>query len=335
MPQGVSNLAGPGHCPIQSATFVLAVTMNPVLLVAVTLDPPYLADLEKHFDVVYAPDPASRAATAARLPEVEVVLTNGMVGFTAEEIDSTPRLRLLSALGVGYENLDLAHAKARGIVVSNGSGTNDNIVADHAMALLLAAIRRIPLLDRATRNGIWRDGLPVDPGLSGKKFGIVGLGQIGQKIARRAQGFDCEIGYFSRRQREASPHTYFADIMSLATWADILVVATPGGPETRHLINADVLKALGPKGFLINIARGSVVDTEALAAALAAQHIAGAGLDVYESEPEPPRNLLGFEQLVLTPHVGGRSPEAVRATVDLFVANALRYFEGKDVTTPI
>lgn len=285
--------------------------------------------------MLYAPDAAARAAVADRLGEVTLVLTNGVVGLSAAEIDSMPNLKLISALGVGHENIDAAHAAARGIVVSNGAGTNDDTVADHAFALLLSAVRRIPYLNQATRDGVWRDALPMDMGVAGKRIGIVGLGRIGEKIARRGRAFDCEIGYHSRNRREASPYAYFADVPSLAAWSDFLIIATPGGAATRHLVNADVLRALGARGFLVNIARGSVVDTAALAAALAAKTIAGAGLDVYESEPNPPEPLLGFEQLVLTPHVGGRSPEALRASIDLFIANATRFLAGEAVTTPV
>ncbi len=309
--------------------------MKPVLLVTIAIHAPYLADLQKRFDLIYAPDPDRRRTNRARFSEVQVVLTNGTTGFNAEEIDSVPKMQLLCALGVGYERIDVAHAKARGVVVSNGAGTNDGTVADHAMALLLAAVRRIPVLNRATREGVWRDALPEDPGVANKRVGIVGLGRIGEKIARRALGFDCEVGYHSRTRRDASPYRYFDDVHALASWCDFLMIATPGGAQTHHLVNAAVLKALGPNGFVVNISRGSVVDTDALADALKQKTIAGAGLDVYESEPTPPAPLLELEQVVLTPHVAGRSPEAVRATIDLFVKNAERHFNGEAVTTPL
>lgn len=308
--------------------------MKPVLLVTIPLKPPFIADLEKTFDVLYAPD-APVAGLGARAGDIAIVLTNGAVGLSAADMELLPALRLVSALGVGYENIDIAHARGRGIVVSNGAGTNDDNVADHALALLLATVRRIPVLDRATRNGIWRDAMPLDPGVSGKRTGIVGLGRIGEKIARRIGAFDCEIGYYSRNRRDGSAHRYFADLVSLAEWSDFLVVATPGGASTHHIVNAEVLRALGPQGFLVNIARGSVVDTAALASALDAGAIAGAGLDVYESEPDAPAALIGFEQVVLTPHVAGRSPEALQASIDLFIDNAHRHLAGEPVSTPL
>lgn len=314
--------------------FPLAIPMNPVLLVNVPVGVPYLSMLEKRFDVIYAPGADTRAAST-RHAEVELVLTNGSIGFSASQMEAMPRLRLLSALGVGYENIDVAHAKTRGIVVSNGAGTNAATVADHAFALLLGTIRRIPFHDKACRDGIWRDALPDFPGLAGKKIGIIGFGHIGEKLARRAVGFDCEVAYLTRRQREHVAYRYFADVLALATWSDVLIVAAPGGAETRHMVNAAVLQALGPTGFIVNIARGSLIDTDALASALREHRIAGAGLDVYESEPLPPASLLSFDNVVLSPHVAGSSPEAIHATISHFIDNAERHFNGEDVSTPL
>jgi lactate dehydrogenase-like 2-hydroxyacid dehydrogenase len=148
--------------------------------------------------------------------------------------------------------------------------------------------------------------------VSGKKLGILGLGTIGQKIAKRAAAFDMEVGYHNRKPREGSTHRYFDDLKSLAAWADFLVLAAPGGPATRHLVNAEVLDALGPQGYLVSIGRGSVVDTEALGAALREHRIAGAGVDVYESEPKRPEPLVGLDNVLLTPHMAGWSPEATQ-----------------------
>lgn len=309
--------------------------MKPVLLVTIPMPDVHVPLLAETFDVLYAPDNASHAAVKARLNEVEYVLTNGTRGYSAEELAETPKLKQLSALGAGYENLAIAEAKQRGIIVSNGAGTNDSIVADHALALMLGTLRRLPMLDRVTREGVWRDVLSSPPGLSGKRVGILGLGLIGDKIARRAAGFDCEIGYTTRTRREASPYAYFADITALANWADCLVLAAPGGAATRHIVNAEVLKALGSTGFLFNISRGSLVDTKALGDALRNGTIAGAGLDVYESEPLPPAELIDLDNVVLTPHMAGRSPEAEQNAVDLFIANAKRTLAGEPVSTPL
>jgi lactate dehydrogenase-like 2-hydroxyacid dehydrogenase len=288
------------------------------------------------FDVFYAPDPASRAeAIASHGATVRAVLTNGTTGVKAVEVDQLPKLELISALGAGYENLPLDHARARNIVLVNGAGTNDHCVADHAFALLLAVVRDVPQLDRAAREGVWRNTLPMHPNVSGKRLGILGLGNIGQKVARRGAGFDMELGYHNRKPREGESMRYFDSATALAQWCDFLVIATPGGPATQHLVNKAVLDALGPNGFVVNVSRGSVVDTAALADALKAGSIAGAGLDVYEGEPHLPEALRELRNVVLTPHVGGRSPEAVMASVQNFITNATRHFAGEAVLTPI
>jgi lactate dehydrogenase-like 2-hydroxyacid dehydrogenase len=250
-------------------------------------------------------------------------------------MDAMPKMTLVCALGAGYENIAVEKARERGIVVANGAGTNDDCVADHAMALLLAAVRAVPQFDRACRAGVWRNALPVQPNVSHKRIGIVGLGAIGKKIARRAEGFDMEIGYCTRTRRNDVAHAWFENATTLAQWCDYLVVATPGGAATHHLIDADVLTALGPQGYLVNISRGSVVDTHALAAALRAGRIKGAGLDVYESEPEPPTDLFEFDSVVLSPHVAGASPEAQEATLQRFIENATRHFAGQPVISPV
>ena len=246
-----------------------------------------------------------------------------------------PKLSLVCAMGAGYENIDVAYAKAHGIAVGNGAGTNDECVADHAMGLLIAAVRGIVKLDKATRAGIWRSAMPLPANVSGKRLGVVGLGTIGAKIAKRAAAFDMPIGYHNRQPRDGVSHQYFGDLLALAAWADVLLVATPGGAGTKHLINAEVLSALGEKGVLVNIARGSVVDTQALAEAVREGRVAGAGLDVYESEPLPPPELMDLDSVVLTPHVGGWSPEAVQNSVDRFIANMRSHLDGKPLVSPI
>lgn len=288
------------------------------------------------FDLLYAPDASQcEAALAEHGARIQAVLTIGSIGLSATQMQRMPALRLVCALGAGYENIDVAHAQAHGIAVGNGAGTNDDCVADHAMGLLIASVRGLVRLDRATRDGVWRTAMPLPPNVSHKRLGILGMGAIGAKIAQRALGFEMEIGYHNRSQRSELPHRYFGDLLSLAQWADVLLVATPGGPGTRHLINTQVLDALGPQGHLVNIARGSVVDTAALAAAVREGRLAGAGLDVYESEPAPPAELLDLDAVVLTPHVGGWSPEAVQASVDRFIANMRCHLEGRPLVSPV
>jgi len=309
---------------------------KPLLLILHVLSEAHRDQLGAHFEVLYAPD-STRCAEAltAHGPRVQAVLTVGAIGLSAVQMQAMPQLRWVGALGAGYENIDVAYARAHGIAVSNGAGTNDQCVADHAFGLVIAAVRGLVRLDRLTRQGVWRNDIPLPPNVSGKRLGILGLGTIGQKIARRAQAFDMPVGYHNRRPKDGVDFTYFDSVLALAQWADVLLVATPGGAGTRHLVDAPVIAALGPQGYVVNIARGSVVDTAALAQALRTGALAGAGLDVYESEPLPPAELLDLDNVVLTPHVAGWSPEAVQATVDLFLDNAHRHFAGQPLVTPV
>ncbi|OOG58140.1 2-hydroxyacid dehydrogenase [Polaromonas sp. C04] len=307
------------------------------LLVLCPLPQPYLAQIAAAYDVIHAPDAALRAqAIAAHGMRVRAVLTIGPIGLTGAEIAALPALELVCALGAGYEQIDVAAARARGIVVANGAGTNDDCVADHAFGLLIAAVRGIVQLDRACRDGVWRDQIPdYAPSVSGKRLGILGYGLIGQKIARRAGGFDMTVGYHSRHRRDGAAPAWFDSPLALARWCDFLVVATPGGAGTRHLVNEAVLEAIGPQGALVNIARGSVVDTQALARVLRERRLGAAGIDVYESEPHRPEELIALPNIVLTPHVAGRSPEAVQATVTRFLANMQAHFAGRPVLSPV
>ncbi|MDR7333074.1 NAD(P)-dependent oxidoreductase [Roseateles asaccharophilus] len=304
------------------------------LLLLVPIAAEHKALLLQRFRVIEALDAASRAAALG--DAVDLVLTNGTVGFTAAEIAACPRLKLLAAQGAGYENLDIAAAKAAGVAVCNGAGTNDDCVADHALALLLASVRALPQQGAALRAGVWRDALPLVPSFTGRRLGVVGLGAIGLKIARRAAAFGMVLGYHNRRPRaDAGDATYFDSVTALAQWADDLVVATPGGAGTTHLVDAAVLAALGPGGHVVNIARGSCVDTAALAAALRAGTIAGAALDVYEGEPQPPQALVDLPNAILTPHVAGWSPQSIRATVECFIANVDAWQRGEALRTPL
>ncbi|HEV3430793.1 MAG TPA: NAD(P)-dependent oxidoreductase [Paraburkholderia sp.] len=306
------------------------------LLVLIALTDNDRAVLARHFDVLYAPDAAQRAAAVAQHGDtVRAVLTNGTTGLTADEIDAMPALELAAALGAGVENIALDHARSRGIALCNGAGVNADCVADHAMALLLAAVRAVPQYDAACRAGVWRDALPMRPTLTGRRLGIVGFGHIGAKIARRAAAFDMSIGYHNRTPRDGVNARYFDSTFALAQWSDCLVIATPGGAQTKHLVDRAVLDAIGPEGFLVNVSRGSVVDTAALAAALTEGTLGGAGLDVYEGEPAPPQALVALQNIVLTPHVAGTSPDVRDATVRNFIDNAMRCFAGEALLTPL
>ena len=271
---------------------------------------------------------------------VRAVLTNGRGGLSAAEMTLLPKLEIIQAVGAGYEAVDLNEARRRGIAVTNCPDTNAPAVADSAMMLLMAATRHVREADRFVHGGGWQDQWRIDtPTISGKRLGVVGMGKIGGRIAHRgARGFDMEVGYHNRKAVADSPYRYFASVVELATWADFLVCAAPGGAGTRHLVNAEVLAALGPKGYVVNVGRGTVVDTEALIDALRSKRIGGAGLDVLEGEPAvPPRlpELLQFGNVVITPHVAGRAPESRTAATALILENLNAFFAGKPLLSPV
>ena len=307
------------------------------LLVLMPLDPDRAARIAAGgFAPILAPAPEDRAAAIKGWPELRAVLTNGATGFTAAEMDALPKLEIICAIGVGHENIDVAAARARGIVVTHGPGTNASSVADHTLALLLAVARDIPAADVAAKSGRWMAARQPRATVSGKRLGILGLGEIGLEVARRAQGgFGMEIAYYNRRVREGCAYEWLPSVTELAQWSDFLVIAAPGGAATRHLVDAGVLAALGPSGFLINIGRGSVVETAALVEALNRGVIAGAALDVVDGEPHIPPALAACPNLIITPHIAGRSPEAIAATAALVVENLRAHFAGQRVLTPI
>ena len=271
---------------------------------------------------------------------VRAVLTNGRGGLSGDEMAWLPNLEIVCTVGAGYEAVDLDKARARGIAVANCPDTNASAVADSAMMLLMAATRHLRQADRHVHAGGWQDQWAVvTPTISGKRLGILGLGAIGNRIAHRAaRGFDMEIGYHNRKAVTGSSYRYFDSLIELATWADFLICAAPGGAGTRHLVNADVLTALGPKGYVVNIGRGTVIDTAALIDALRSKRIAGAGLDVVEGEPNvPPQlpELQQFDSVVVTPHIAGRAPEARTAATAMMLSNLNAYFAGKPLPSPV
>ena len=271
---------------------------------------------------------------------VMAVLTNGRGGISGDEMALLPKLEIVCAVGAGYEAVDLDTARSRGIAVTHCPDANASAVADSAMMLLMAATRHLLQADRFVRAGGWQEQWRVDPPtISGKRLGILGLGKIGSRIAyRAAHGFDMEIGYHNRAAISGSSYRYFDNLIELATWADFLIASAPGGAETRHLVDADVLTALGPQGYLVNIGRGTVVDTVALIDALQSKRIAGAGLDVVEGEPNvPPKlaELLQFDNVVVTPHIAGRAPESRTAATAMILANLNAHFAGKPLPSAV
>lgn len=317
---------------------VNAVKRRPLLLNLVTEMPDAVEEAAARVcQVVHAHEHGGRAAAIGAFgPRIEAVVTHGIHGLTAAEMACLPQLSIVACVGAGFENVDLTAARARGIALSYGPATNAATTADHAVALLLGIVRDLAALDRRVRAGGWKRPADQQPALTGKRLGVAGVGRVGEGIARRCEGgFGMEIGYFARQRRQALPWRYFDGLPALAGWCDFLVIALPGGKSTHHAVDAVVLDALGRKGYLVNIARGSVVDTAALAAALRERRIAGAALDVFEDEPKVPPELLPLDNVLLTPHLGGRSPEAEQAMAKLVADNLAAHFEGRPLPTPV
>ncbi|MBL8379572.1 MAG: 2-hydroxyacid dehydrogenase [Burkholderiales bacterium] len=259
---------------------------------------------------------------------IRAVVTNGSTGISAAQMERLPDLEIVCAFGAGYENVDVAAARARGIVVTYAPGANDATVADHALGLMLALARGYPELDAAVRRGEWHKARGERATLNGARAGIIGLGRIGARIASRAAAFDMSVSYCTRTPRPDVPWRHCPSVALLARESDFLIAACPGGAGTRHLVDTGVLAALGPAGYFVNISRGSVVDTAALVAALQSGGIAGAGLDVFEGEPDIPAALLECRNTVFTPHIAGRSPAAIATQTNMLLAGLDAHLRG-------
>lgn len=318
----------------------MSVDPSPIPVLAVArLSPLLMPQLAAQFDLQVLPD-LDAAGLAAVAPRIRGIAASGDSKVPAALIDQLPALEVISVMGVGYDGVDVAAAKARGIMVTHTPDVLNDDVADLALGLMLCAARQLPAADRFVRSGQWLQGnMPLARKMSGARLGIVGMGRIGQAIAHRAQAFGMAIAYTARSARPGLPHRYLPDAAALAAESDFLVVITPGGAGTRHLINADVLAALGRSGpgggILVNVARGSVVDEAALIDALERGVIAGAGLDVFEDEPRVPERLRALPQVVLTPHVGSATQGTRQAMADLAFANLQLRLSGQAVRTPV
>ncbi|XP_057460009.1 hydroxyphenylpyruvate reductase-like [Actinidia eriantha] len=269
-------------------------------------------------------------------PSIQAVVGNATVGADADLIDSLPGLEIVANFSVGLDKVDLEKCREKAIRVSNTPDVLTEDVADLAIGLILATLRRICESDRYVRTGMWRAGeFKLTSKFSGKSVGIIGLGRIGLAIAKRAEAFGCPISYYSRSRKPDSKYRYFPSVVELASNCSILVVACPLTNETHHIINRQVIDALGPKGVLINIGRGPHVDEPELVAALQEGRLGGAGLDVFEHEPEVPKQLFGLDNVVLTPHVGSGTIETRMAMADLVIGNLEAHFLNKPLLTPV
>ena len=306
---------------------------RPHIAILSPLQPFFFDRLRTQFEVIDLS--GSEFDSAAPLEPIRAVVVAGTKGITAAQVAAMPKLELVCCTGAGFDGVDFAATRARGIVVTHGPGLNDSTVADHSFALMLAVARGVVFLDGVVRAGQWMAHRQDRPTLSGMRLGIVGLGNIGRKIALRGAAFEMSIAYHTRTPRPDTPWQHYASALELATNSDYLVLACPGGPETRHLVNAPILAALGPRGVVINIARGSVIDTDALVHALTHGFIAGAGLDVVDGEPAVPAALIACDNVVFTPHIAGRSPNAFRNLLEGLMANLEAHFGGRPVITPV
>jgi lactate dehydrogenase-like 2-hydroxyacid dehydrogenase len=270
-------------------------------------------------------------------PRIEAVVTTGNKGLKRDLIAKLPNLKLVASSGVGYDTIDIAACTERGIVVTNTPDVLTDDVADLGLALILATQRGLVRGDAWVREGRWkREGMmPLTTAISGKPLGIVGLGRIGKAVALRVLPLGMKISYFGRTRQTGVPFRFFDDLQAMCREVDVLLLSCSGGESTRNLVNADVLRALGPKGTLINIARGSVVDEPALIEALKTGGIAGAGLDVFASEPDPNPAFSEMDNVVLYPHHASGTVETRDAMAQLVVDNLAAYFAGNPLLTPV
>jgi len=290
------------------------------------------ATLHKPFE---AQDPAAALAEAA--PRVRaLVVTHHAPRIDDAYMAQFPKLEIVTSFGVGYDHIDARAAAARGVVVAHTPGVLDAETADTAFGLVLNTVRRFSAAERYLRDGRWaKEGVfPLTASLRGRRMGVLGLGRIGKEIAKRALAFGVEVVYHGRKAQPDAPYLYYPTLVGMAKAVDILMVAAPGGVATRHIINADVLAALGPDGVLVNIARGSLVDDEALIAALSSRTILAAGLDVFAHEPEVPQAYLSLDNVVLTPHVGSATTVTRLAMANLVVDNLFAFMDGKGPIAP-
>ena len=280
------------------------------------------------FDVVHWPTDRT---------DIRAAVTIGHVGLTNAMIDALPNLGAIVCFGVGVDGLDLAHCTQRGVAITHGREINHEDVADVALGLMIARLRLFTEGERVLREGTWSPPLAVPPQrrLRGRKLGVVGMGAIGQAIAARAEAFGLEIAWHGPRRKPDVAHRYEADLLELARWADVLAIAARGDKSTENIIDARVIDALGSDGILINVSRGSVVDEDALIAALKDGRIAGAGLDVFQEEPTPAARWKDVPNTTLTPHLGGGTREALYAGSQNVLENLRRFYAGEALLTPL
>lgn len=308
--------------------------MKPEIVLLERMMPQIEKALDDAYTVHYLPDTPSLAAVA---PRVRAVVTGGGTGVPPDVMAALPELGLIAVNGIGTDAVDLREAQRRNIHVTTTPGVLTDDVADMAIALLLAVSRGIVRADRYVRAGDWPTGAPIALGhrVSGKRMGIVGLGHVGRAIAHRAQAFGMQVAYNDVREIPDAGFAYHADLTDLARASDILVVAAAGGAGSRGIVNAGVLDALGHAGILVNVARGSVVDEDALVAALREGRLGGAGLDVFAHEPDVPAALLAMDNVVLQPHRASATVETRLAMGEMVLGNLAAFYAGSRLLSAV
>ena len=310
----------------------------PLLMIG-SLPPQAQEAAGQNFDIVNLPREAADkdrllGDVGATIPAMAVGLDQPETGL----IERMPALKIISKFGVGYDAVDVQAAVKHGVIVTNTPDVLTEEVADTAIGLLIMTVRELPAAERWLRAGRWvKDGeYPLTVGsLRNRSVGIVGLGRIGKAIARRCEGLGLPISYYGRNKQADVSYPYYSDLCELASAVDTLILATPGGTATQNLVNADVLRALGEHGVLINIARGTVVDEPALIEALKSRTIQSAGLDVFWNEPHMSEAFLDLDNVVLLPHVGSASIQTREAMGQLVVDNLLAFRDGKPPLSPV
>lgn len=316
----------------------LAPISGPRVLRAGWLKPSLAATLDERYGARPIPEDESWADFVAEHgTDVEAVVCSGRTGVPGDVMRALPHLGAVINHGVGVERTDLAQARERGIQVANTPDVLTDCVADTAMALILDVMRGTPAADRFVRSGRWplERNFPLTRRVTGARVGILGLGRIGLAIAKRLQGFDVTVSYHNRSRHDDVPYAYAPTPLALAEACDVLVVAAPGGPSSDGLVDRAVLDALGPRGYLVNVSRASIVDEDLMVAMLADGTLGGAGLDVFSHEPEVHPHLLGLDNVVLLPHVGSGTEETREDIARLVLANLDAYLTSGSVLTPI
>jgi len=310
--------------------------MKPEIIITAKGHAGTMATLQSEFNTHLLADAPDRAGFLKQHSGVRGLATFGPMAVDGKLMDALPRLEIISNFGVGVDAINLDDAKKRKIIVTNTPDVLNECVADTALALVMNTVRKFPQSERYLRAGNWasRGPYPLTTSLGGKTLGILGLGRIGEAIAKRAAACGMKIRYHNRNRKDV-PYPYDPDPATLAKNADVLIVVTPASAETNRIINEKVLQALGPEGYVVNIARGSVVDEPVLLRYLQEKKIAGAGLDVYADEPRVPPEFFTLENAVLFPHVGSATVETRKAMGDLQIENLRRHFAGKPVLTRV